>query len=77
MALAVINLANNTDVGIVKEDPEVQANFVGASPSSLNGKQELEIVGCDVLQGSADHKILSSTNDGFYVAKFHNEKIRP
>jgi hypothetical protein len=38
MSLAVINLANNTDVSIVDEDPEVQAYSVGASPSSLNDK---------------------------------------
>ncbi len=56
MAPAIINLANNT---------EVQANSVEDSPSSLNDKQEIEPVGCDVPQGFSDHKILSSTNDGF------------
>jgi hypothetical protein len=73
MALAVINLANNTYLSIVNEDPEVQADSVGASPSSLNDKHELEPVGCDVSQGFPDHEILSSTNDGFYIAKLHDK----
>jgi hypothetical protein len=64
MKLAIINLANNT---------EVQADSVEASPSSLNDKQEIEPVGCDVPQGFPDHEILSSTNDGFYVAKLHDK----
>jgi hypothetical protein len=45
MTLAVINLANNS---IVDEDPEVQADSVVALPSSLNDKQEIEPVGCNV-----------------------------
>ncbi len=64
MALAIINLVNNT---------EVQADSVEASPSSLNDKQEIEPVGCDVPQGFPDHEILSSSNDGFYVAKLHDK----
>jgi hypothetical protein len=64
MVLAIINLANNT---------EVQADSVEALPSSLNDKQEIEPVGCDVPQGFPDHKILSSTNDGFYVAQLHDK----
>jgi hypothetical protein len=74
MALAIINLANNTEVSIVDEDPEVQADSVVASPSSLNDKQEIEPVGWDVPQGFPDHKILSLTNDGVYVAKL-NDKL--
>jgi hypothetical protein len=54
MALAVINLANFTDVSIVDKDPEDQADSVGASPSSLNDKQEIAPVGCDVPQGFPD-----------------------
>ncbi len=75
MALAVINLANanKTHVGIVDEDPEIQAYSVRASLSSLNDKQEIEPVGCDVPQGIPDHEILSLTNDGVYVAKLHNK----
>jgi hypothetical protein len=64
MALAIINLANNT---------EGQADSVEASPSSLNDEQEIEPVGCDVPQDFPDHEILSSTNDGFYVAKLHDK----
>jgi hypothetical protein len=64
MALAVINLANNA---------EVQADSVEASPSNLSDKQEIEPVGCNVPQGFPDHEILSSTNDGFYVAKLHDK----
>ncbi len=59
MALAIINFANNT---------EVQADSVEDSSSSSNNRQEIEPVGCDVSQGFPDHEILSSTNDGFYVA---------
>jgi hypothetical protein len=73
MSLAVLNLANDTDVSIVDEDPKVQADSVVASPSSLNDKQEIEPVGCNVPQGSPDHKILSSTNDGFYIPKLHDK----
>jgi hypothetical protein len=58
-ALAVINLENNTHITIVDEDPEVQADSVGASPSSLNDKQEIEPVECNIPQGFLDHKILS------------------
>jgi hypothetical protein len=58
MALAFINLANNTCVSIVDEDLEVQADSVGASPSSLSDKQKIEPVGCNVPQGFPDHKIL-------------------
>jgi hypothetical protein len=64
MALAIINLANNT---------EVQADSVEDSPSSLNDKQEIEPDGCNIPQGFPDHEILSTTNDGFYVAKLHNK----
>jgi hypothetical protein len=73
MAFAVINLANATDISIIDKDPEVQADFVGASPSSINDKQEIEPVGCNVPQGFPDHKILSSTNNGFYIAKLHDK----
>jgi hypothetical protein len=64
MALAIINFANNT---------EVQADSVEDSSSSSNDRQEIEPVGCDVSQGFSDHEILSSTNDGFYVAKLHDK----
>ncbi len=64
MALAIMNCANNT---------EVQANSVKDSSSSSNTIQNIEPVGFDVSQGFPDHKILSSTNDGFYVAKLHNK----
>jgi Ulp1 family protease len=64
MAFAAINLANHTYISIIYEDPEVQANSAGASPSSLNDNQEIEPVGCNVSQSFPDHKILSSTNDG-------------
>jgi Ulp1 family protease len=47
MALAIINLENNT---------EVQADSVEDSPSSLNDKQEIEPVGCNYPQGFPDHK---------------------
>ncbi len=73
MALAVINLANNTDVSIFDEDPEVQADSVGASPSSSNRKQEIKPVGYNFPQGFPDHKILSSTNDGFCITKLHDK----
>jgi hypothetical protein len=63
MALAIINLANNT---------EVQADSVEDSSSSSNDIQEIEPVGCDVPQGFPDHEILSST-DGFYITKLHNK----
>ncbi len=63
-ALAIINLANNT---------EVQANSVDDSSSSSNDIQEIELVGCDVSQGFPDHKILPPTYDGFYVAKLHDK----
>jgi hypothetical protein len=58
------HLLNNT---------EIQADSVEDSPSSLNDKQEIEQVGCNVPQGFPDHEILSSTNDGFYVTKLHNK----
>jgi hypothetical protein len=64
MALAIINLAYNT---------EVLADFVEDSSSSSNDIQEIEPVGCDVSQGFPDHKILSSTYDSFYVAKLHDK----
>jgi hypothetical protein len=64
MALAIINLANNT---------EVQAYSVEDLSSSSNDIQEIEPVGCDVPRGFPDHKILSSTNDGFYITKLRNK----
>jgi hypothetical protein len=64
MALAIINCANNT---------EVQADSVEDSSSSSNTIQNIEPVGFDVSQGYPDCKILSTTNDGFYVAKLHNK----
>jgi hypothetical protein len=64
MALAIINCANNT---------EVQADSVEDSSSSLNTIQNIEPVGFDVSQGFPDHQILSSTNDGFYIAKLSNK----
>ena len=64
MALAIINLANNT---------EVQADSVEDSSSGSNGIEEIEPNGCDVSQGFPDHEILSSTYDGFYVAKLHDK----
>jgi hypothetical protein len=64
MALANINFANNT---------KVQADSVEDSSSSSNDIQEIEPVGCDVPQGFPDHKILSSTYDGFYATKLHNK----
>jgi hypothetical protein len=64
MALAIINLANNT---------EVQADSVEDSSSSSNDIQEIEPVGYDVPQGFPDHEILSSTHDGVYVPKLHNK----
>ncbi len=64
MALAIINFANNT---------EVHADSVEYSSSSSNDIQEIEPVGCDVSQGFPDHKILSSINDGFYVAKLRDK----
>jgi hypothetical protein len=64
MALAIINLVNNT---------EVQADSVDDSSSNSNDIQEIEPVGCDVSQGFPDHEILSSTYDGFYVAKLRNK----
>jgi hypothetical protein len=64
MALAIINFVNNT---------EIQADSVEDSSSSSNDRQEIEPVGCDVSQGFLDHKILSSTNEGFYVAKLHDK----
>jgi hypothetical protein len=67
MALAIINFANNT---------EVQADSVEDSSSSSNDRQEVEPVGCDVSQGFPDHEILSSTNDGFYVAKLHDKLLQ-
>jgi hypothetical protein len=73
MTLADINLSNDTDVSISNKDSEVQADSVGASLSSLNDKQEIEPVGCDVPQGFPVHKKLSSTDDGFYNAKLHNK----
>ncbi len=60
MALAIINCANNT---------EVQADSVEDSSSSSNDIQLMEPVGCDVSQGFPDHEILSSSYDGFYIAK--------
>jgi hypothetical protein len=64
MVLKIINLENNT---------EVQAYSVDDSSSSSNDIQEIEPVGCDVSQGFPDHGILSSTYDGFYVAKLRNK----
>jgi hypothetical protein len=64
MALAIINLANNT---------EVQADSVEDSSSSSNDVQEIEPVGCDISWGFPDHKILSSTYDGFYVLKLRGK----
>ena len=64
MALAIINLANNT---------EDQPDSVEASPSSLNTIQNIEPVGFDVSKVFPDHKILSSTNEDFYVAKLNNK----
>ncbi len=64
MALIIINFVNNT---------EVQADSVEDSSSSSNDRQEIEPVGCDVFQGFPDHKILSATNDGFFVAKLHSK----
>jgi hypothetical protein len=64
MALAIINCANNT---------EVQADSVEDSSSSSNTIQNIEPVGFDVSQGFPDHEILSSTNDGFYIAKLRNK----
>ncbi len=64
MALAIIICANNT---------EVQADPVEDSSSSSNTIQNIEPVGFDVSQDFPDHKILSSTNDGFYVAKLRDK----
>jgi hypothetical protein len=64
MALAIINFSNNT---------EIQADSVEDSSSSSNDRQEIEPVGCDISWGFPGHKILSSTNDGFYVAKLRNK----
>jgi hypothetical protein len=64
MALAIINCANNT---------EVQADSDEDSSSSSNIIQNIEPVGFDVSQGFPDCKILSSTNDGFYVAKLRDK----
>jgi hypothetical protein len=64
MELAIINLANN---------PGIQADSVEDSSSGSNDIQEIEPVGCDASQGFPDHEILSSTYDGFYVAKLHDK----
>jgi hypothetical protein len=50
MALTVVNLVNNTQVSIANEDPKVQADSVGASPSSLNDKQEIDQLGVMLLK---------------------------
>jgi hypothetical protein len=69
MALAIMNL-----VSIWDEDSEVNADSVGAAPSSLNDKQEEEtVLVSNVPQGSPHHDILLSTNDGGYVAKLHDK----
>jgi hypothetical protein len=64
MALAIINYPSNI---------EVQADSDENSSSSSNTIQNIEPVGLDDSQGFPDCKILSSTNDGFYVAKLHNK----
>jgi hypothetical protein len=64
MALAIINCANNT---------ELQADSDEDSSSSSNTIQNIEPVGFDVSKGFPDCEILSSTNDGFYVAQLHDK----
>ncbi len=60
-------------VSIVDEDSRLHADSVGASLSSLNDKQEIETVGRNITQGSPDHVILLSSNDGVYIAKLHDK----
>jgi hypothetical protein len=60
MALAIINCANNN---------EVQADSDEDSSSSSNTVQIIEPFKFDVSKRFPDCKILSSTNDGFHVAK--------
>jgi hypothetical protein len=63
MALAIINCANNT---------QVQADSDEDSSSSSN-TQNIEPVKFDVSKRIPDCAILSSTMDGFYVAKLRNK----
>jgi Ulp1 family protease len=64
MALAIINYANNS---------EVQADSDEDSSSSSNTVQIIEPVKLDVSERFPDCKILSSTNDGFYLAKLRDK----
>jgi hypothetical protein len=64
MALAIINCVNNT---------EVQADSDEDSSSSSNTVHIIEPVKFDVSKRFPDCKILSSTNDGFYVAKLSDK----
>jgi hypothetical protein len=64
MELAIINCANNT---------EVQADSDEDSSSSSNTIQNIEPVKFDISKCFPDRKILSSTNDGFYVAKLRDK----
>jgi hypothetical protein len=64
MALGIINCVNNT---------EDQADSVEDSSSSSNVIKKIEPVGFDVSQGFSDHEILSSSYDGFYVAKLRDK----